>query len=167
LERNIHRQSARLLEKRQVIDLSKPYVHAWRWTDLIITDGFGLQSMMMILQYRGCGWPTTDVISHTLTSPSQKVSKISSQRWKTHLLWRWVLASYSWLATDPFIKLILKEDPKTELTEKQIYAHWTWVNEISWQLDDNQVKSASKSSRSTITRKSRPYLSHQKMVGMQ
>lgn len=35
-------------------------------------------------------------------------------------------------------------NPNTELTEKQIYAHWAHLNEDCWRLDKNQVKSAVK-----------------------
>lgn len=37
---------------------------------------------------------------------------------------------------------MLKNDPNTELTEKQIYAEWFCVNEAEWRLEDDQVKSA-------------------------
>jgi hypothetical protein len=39
---------------------------------------------------------------------------------------------------------ILKKYPKTELTQKQIYAQWAKLNEGSWRLDDEQLQSARK-----------------------
>jgi len=39
---------------------------------------------------------------------------------------------------------ILRENPDTELTEKQIYALWIQLNEAAWKLDNDQVKSALK-----------------------
>lgn len=38
----------------------------------------------------------------------------------------------------------MKKNPNTELTEKQIYAHWANLNQATWRLDDDQVKSAIK-----------------------
>ena len=38
--------------------------------------------------------------------------------------------------------VILKKYPKTELTQKQVYAYWAHLHEGSWRLDDDQVKSA-------------------------
>lgn len=40
--------------------------------------------------------------------------------------------------------VILQEDPNTELTEKQIQAEWTRVNQDLWRLDDDQLKSVHK-----------------------
>ncbi|KAJ3720039.1 hypothetical protein C8R42DRAFT_549361, partial [Lentinula raphanica] len=37
---------------------------------------------------------------------------------------------------------ILKRDPDTELTEKQIQAKWTRINKVHWHLDKDQVTSA-------------------------
>ncbi|KAJ7440654.1 hypothetical protein B0H11DRAFT_1750566 [Mycena galericulata] len=37
---------------------------------------------------------------------------------------------------------ILRENPDTELTQKQVYAHWARLNESVWKLDPDQVKSA-------------------------
>ncbi|TDL17450.1 hypothetical protein BD410DRAFT_776119 [Rickenella mellea] len=37
---------------------------------------------------------------------------------------------------------ILQENPDTELTRKQIYAHWTHINKNKWRLHENQVESA-------------------------
>ncbi|KAJ3964227.1 hypothetical protein EV361DRAFT_856344 [Lentinula raphanica] len=39
---------------------------------------------------------------------------------------------------------ILKQDPETELTEKQVQTEWTRINEDHWRLDQDQVTSASK-----------------------
>ncbi|KAJ6506451.1 hypothetical protein DFH09DRAFT_1200157 [Mycena vulgaris] len=39
---------------------------------------------------------------------------------------------------------VLKNDPVTELNEKQIYRYWAEVNSGEWRLDDDQVKSALK-----------------------
>ena len=36
---------------------------------------------------------------------------------------------------------ILKKYPKTDLTQKQVYACWTHLHESTWQLDNDQVKS--------------------------
>jgi hypothetical protein len=38
---------------------------------------------------------------------------------------------------------ILKRNPQTNLTQKQIHAEWTKVNETAWKFDDDQVKSTS------------------------
>ena len=37
---------------------------------------------------------------------------------------------------------VLRENPQTELTEKQVYASWAHLNEDTWRLNDEQVKSA-------------------------
>jgi hypothetical protein len=37
---------------------------------------------------------------------------------------------------------VLKKDPKTELTEKQVYAYWAQLNTDRWRLKDDQVESA-------------------------
>ncbi|KAJ7755629.1 hypothetical protein DFH07DRAFT_742930 [Mycena maculata] len=37
---------------------------------------------------------------------------------------------------------IMREYPSTEITRKQVYAHWARVNESVWKLHPNQVKSA-------------------------
>ncbi|KAJ7852598.1 hypothetical protein B0H13DRAFT_2359391 [Mycena leptocephala] len=37
---------------------------------------------------------------------------------------------------------VLAENPGTEVTQKQIYALWSELNEGAWRLDDDQVKSA-------------------------
>ncbi|KAJ7240933.1 hypothetical protein C8J57DRAFT_1561968, partial [Mycena rebaudengoi] len=37
---------------------------------------------------------------------------------------------------------VLRENPETEITQKQIYALWSDLNEGAWRLDDDQVKSA-------------------------
>lgn len=37
---------------------------------------------------------------------------------------------------------VLRENSQTELTEKQIYASWAHLNEDTWRLNDEQVKSA-------------------------
>ncbi|KIY68664.1 hypothetical protein CYLTODRAFT_252877 [Cylindrobasidium torrendii FP15055 ss-10] len=37
---------------------------------------------------------------------------------------------------------ILQHDPNTELTEKQVQAEWTRINQDHWRLDTDQVKSA-------------------------
>lgn len=37
---------------------------------------------------------------------------------------------------------MLKKDPKTELTEKQVYAYWAQLNMDRWRLKDDQVESA-------------------------
>jgi hypothetical protein len=37
---------------------------------------------------------------------------------------------------------ILVQYGTMEITQKQVYAYWQHVNEDSWRLDDNQVKSA-------------------------
>ena len=39
---------------------------------------------------------------------------------------------------------VLHENPKIELTKKQIYASWAYLNENTWHLNDKQVKSAQK-----------------------
>ena len=39
---------------------------------------------------------------------------------------------------------VLYENPKIELTKKQIYASWAHLNENTWHLNDEQVKSAQK-----------------------
>jgi hypothetical protein len=39
---------------------------------------------------------------------------------------------------------ILRDNPQTELTEKQIYASWAHLNEDTWRLNNEQVKSAQK-----------------------
>jgi hypothetical protein len=39
---------------------------------------------------------------------------------------------------------ILRENPQIELTEKQVYASWAHLNEDSWRLNNEQVKSAQK-----------------------
>ena len=39
---------------------------------------------------------------------------------------------------------ILCKNPQTELTEKQIYTSWAHINENTWRLNDEQVKSAQK-----------------------
>lgn len=39
---------------------------------------------------------------------------------------------------------ILQEYPQTELTQKQIYARWSQLNEKTWRLDTEQVRSARK-----------------------
>ncbi|KAJ7676538.1 hypothetical protein DFH06DRAFT_976739 [Mycena polygramma] len=37
---------------------------------------------------------------------------------------------------------VLRENPDTEVTQKQIYALWRDLNQGAWHLDDDQVKSA-------------------------
>ena len=37
---------------------------------------------------------------------------------------------------------VLKKHPETNLTEKQIYAHWAHIHEATWRLHDDQVTSA-------------------------
>ncbi|KAJ7448909.1 hypothetical protein FB451DRAFT_1053504, partial [Mycena latifolia] len=37
---------------------------------------------------------------------------------------------------------VLRENPNTEVTQKQIYALWSDLNQGAWRLDDDQVKSA-------------------------
>ncbi|KAJ7712996.1 hypothetical protein B0H16DRAFT_1341846 [Mycena metata] len=39
---------------------------------------------------------------------------------------------------------VLQDYPGTEVTQKQIYALWSRMNEEAWRLDDDQVKSAQK-----------------------
>ncbi|KAJ7716732.1 hypothetical protein DFH07DRAFT_700087, partial [Mycena maculata] len=39
---------------------------------------------------------------------------------------------------------IMRENPSTELTRKQVYAEWARVNESVWKLDSDQIKSATK-----------------------
>lgn len=39
---------------------------------------------------------------------------------------------------------VLQDHPGTEVTQKQIYALWSALNEEAWRLDDDQVKSAQK-----------------------
>ncbi|KIK52109.1 hypothetical protein GYMLUDRAFT_111298, partial [Collybiopsis luxurians FD-317 M1] len=39
---------------------------------------------------------------------------------------------------------ILETDPDTELSEKQVQAEWTCINQDHWRLDNDQVKSAIK-----------------------
>ena len=36
----------------------------------------------------------------------------------------------------------MKNNPKTGITQKQVYAHWAHLHEASWRLDNDQVKSA-------------------------
>jgi hypothetical protein len=39
---------------------------------------------------------------------------------------------------------IVKQNPDTDLSQKQIYAYWAHINEDRWRLDDEQLKSARK-----------------------
>jgi hypothetical protein len=38
----------------------------------------------------------------------------------------------------------VKQDPTTNLSQKQIYAYWAHINQDRWRLDDEQLKSAEK-----------------------
>lgn len=48
------------------------------------------------------------------------------------------------LTCQQIYKAVKKAYPKTNITEKQIYAYWVHLNEATWRLDDDQVKSALK-----------------------
>ena len=109
------------------------------WLHVTVDESDLSMVCIRITHYR---WhhPYTDIsISDNIAKEIEKLKDLPAAKVSEILP---LNAMISWLLK--IWRAIVKNNPKTEITQKQVYAHWAHLHEASWRLDNDQVKSALK-----------------------